>query len=322
MAIMGLGVAVLALGLLLGSLVGLAWLWWRVVRGGSGSALPSCGKCGYAARGVQSLACPECGADLREVGIVTPKAAGAIGVVGFVLLWTLFLPMPACVVSGVAMIFAPHHQTHSSSQTFRPESGGYQVELATEVQSRTSGGGMSSRASTRRLSGASASTVSTVNWGQPTPGQLPDSVELTITHAGSPFALELDPASGAGRYQDAQHQWHAVTDVDEQAMTAWFTSLNIDTTHADVQAEAAELAAAVADLRAGNATYDVSYFTTSGGSSSTYNGPAAWFGWMLGGIWLAIYAAGIAICLWIRRKRLRSDMMATVGAVTGMGTAM
>lgn len=31
---------------------------------------PQCGKCGYIVRGVPSLRCPECGADLREVGIV------------------------------------------------------------------------------------------------------------------------------------------------------------------------------------------------------------------------------------------------------------
>jgi len=31
---------------------------------------PSCGNCGYAARGISTLTCPECGSDLREVGIV------------------------------------------------------------------------------------------------------------------------------------------------------------------------------------------------------------------------------------------------------------
>lgn len=35
--------------------------------------LPFCGKCGYPARGIESLNCPECGADLREVGIVDPN---------------------------------------------------------------------------------------------------------------------------------------------------------------------------------------------------------------------------------------------------------
>ena len=33
---------------------------------------PSCRACGYAVRGLPSFTCPECGSDLREVGIVTP----------------------------------------------------------------------------------------------------------------------------------------------------------------------------------------------------------------------------------------------------------
>lgn len=31
---------------------------------------PACGKCGYATHGISQLTCPECGSDLREVGIV------------------------------------------------------------------------------------------------------------------------------------------------------------------------------------------------------------------------------------------------------------
>jgi class 3 adenylate cyclase len=33
---------------------------------------PACGKCGYAVRGLTTFVCPECGADLREVGIIPP----------------------------------------------------------------------------------------------------------------------------------------------------------------------------------------------------------------------------------------------------------
>jgi len=39
---------------------------------------PSCGSCGYPTRGLGSLDCPECGADLREAGIVTPALVQAI----------------------------------------------------------------------------------------------------------------------------------------------------------------------------------------------------------------------------------------------------
>ena len=35
-----------------------------------------CGGCGYSVRGLRSLICPECGADLRTVGIVPASTTG------------------------------------------------------------------------------------------------------------------------------------------------------------------------------------------------------------------------------------------------------
>ena len=56
--------------------------------GGPKVTEPSCRACGYAVKGLPSFTCPECGSDLREVGIDTPgagqellrraKAAGAL----------------------------------------------------------------------------------------------------------------------------------------------------------------------------------------------------------------------------------------------------
>src|SRR5437868_12809630 len=36
------------------------------------STEPVCAGCGYAVRGLPTFICPECGSDLREVGILTP----------------------------------------------------------------------------------------------------------------------------------------------------------------------------------------------------------------------------------------------------------
>jgi hypothetical protein len=43
--------------------------WW-----GRKVSIPSCRACGYAVKGLPSFICPECGSDLREVGIDTPGA--------------------------------------------------------------------------------------------------------------------------------------------------------------------------------------------------------------------------------------------------------
>lgn len=47
----------------------LLWLLWKFGRRSGGDGEPRCGRCGYLARGLSELNCPECGADLREVGI-------------------------------------------------------------------------------------------------------------------------------------------------------------------------------------------------------------------------------------------------------------
>src|SRR3954453_23556332 len=44
----------------------------RTRRSGSKGPGPPCRACGYAVRGLPSFRCPECGSDLREVGIDTP----------------------------------------------------------------------------------------------------------------------------------------------------------------------------------------------------------------------------------------------------------
>ena len=63
---------------------------------------PSCGKCGYCVRGLQSLVCPECGSDLREVGIITPGSVKPMSTWMRLLAWTLFAPLPALLLAQLA----------------------------------------------------------------------------------------------------------------------------------------------------------------------------------------------------------------------------
>ena len=120
---------------------GLVWLWVRVVRGRKLGDLPVCGQCGYGTRGLTGLACPECGADLREVGIVTPRARGQVGPAKFIGLWTLLLPVPMLVaVSLVLAFFAPHVTTWTTEESLRPESGSFDLlRIGAEATRATSG---------------------------------------------------------------------------------------------------------------------------------------------------------------------------------------
>src|SRR3954468_774378 len=52
---------------------------------------PRCGRCNYIVRGVPSFTCPECGSDLREVGILTSRVTRPIGPGSIIAMWTLLL---------------------------------------------------------------------------------------------------------------------------------------------------------------------------------------------------------------------------------------
>lgn len=49
---------------------------WATSGGGKASQGMSCGACGYSVKGLTQLNCPECGADLREVGIGSGSKPG------------------------------------------------------------------------------------------------------------------------------------------------------------------------------------------------------------------------------------------------------
>jgi len=98
MAIVGLILILILLLLLGGMIVGIVLI--VTSRGSKDHHEMSCGKCGYAVRGLEMLNCPECGADLREAGIVKPgkphrRVWGIVLLVvcGLMLLTCMGLPM-------------------------------------------------------------------------------------------------------------------------------------------------------------------------------------------------------------------------------------
>lgn len=61
-----------------GLIVGIV-LWFTGGKGGTKGEM-SCGGCGYPVRGLETLNCPECGADLRRVGINREQGGGKRGI--------------------------------------------------------------------------------------------------------------------------------------------------------------------------------------------------------------------------------------------------
>lgn len=63
-------------------LLAAAFLLWRRARHRrhhAGTADPACGHCGYLVKGLSTFTCPECGSDLREVGITRRPTVGPAG---------------------------------------------------------------------------------------------------------------------------------------------------------------------------------------------------------------------------------------------------
>src|SRR4051812_1989332 len=88
-------IGLLELLLLVAVLAGLFW-GYRVARGpavpaGADPHAPRCGRCNYIVRGVPSFTCPECGSDLREVGILTGRTGRPTGPGPILAIWTLLL---------------------------------------------------------------------------------------------------------------------------------------------------------------------------------------------------------------------------------------
>jgi hypothetical protein len=65
---------------------------------GVGSDEPHCGQCRYIVRAVSSWQCPECGSDLRNVGVRTGKDQLPFALASRIVLWTVLLPGPAMIL--------------------------------------------------------------------------------------------------------------------------------------------------------------------------------------------------------------------------------
>lgn len=89
--------------------------------GGRVVPVPCCAQCHYPVRGLTTLACPECGADLREVGILTPAMRRSIGPGLAIVFWSLGLPIPAIVLSGLLTSIAiPQRLSYNDSWVLNP----------------------------------------------------------------------------------------------------------------------------------------------------------------------------------------------------------
>ncbi|MFG0260244.1 MAG: hypothetical protein ACF8LK_07805, partial [Phycisphaerales bacterium JB041] len=218
-------------------LVVLAWAGMTVLRAVTlprrASRHPACGRCAYAVAELDSLVCPECGGDLRQIGIVTPKIEmnrrGSMTTA--ILAWTFL-----CGTGGYFLF-----SFVVFSMLFRA---GFNVASATNVWQQ-------------QLIPASGAYRSVTVEYESDFRSLTDDVEIELVLTdGTNRALTLDPTTEQVEGADSQ-----LTVWGGDTVEAWYAESGLDVSDPTIAAEAAEVGRYV----------DLLLMSPNTGTSSTFN---------------------------------------------------
>lgn len=100
-----------------------------------------CGKCGYPTQGLPGLTCPECGSDLREVGITHRGARRGATILGPIWAITLLVFVPGLILGGI-FLSVVYHQGLIRSGTFTPLPDGAWSSKITSIKGTVSSDGL------------------------------------------------------------------------------------------------------------------------------------------------------------------------------------
>lgn len=187
---------------------------------------PACERCDYAVADLATFTCPECGSDLRKVGIVTPaiNASRRGSLLTALLAWTFLSATIAYMVFivgymlvGFSGAMSSMSSTNTWSNTLTPNSRNYQsVELVYDT-----------------------------DWVSIT-----SEMEITLTASdGSAHWIKLDPGTMQVRgLEDEPVAWSGDSIAD------WFASLTLDLTDPAIAAQADEVSRVI-DLTLMSPTY-------------------------------------------------------------------
>ncbi|MEM9415419.1 MAG: hypothetical protein AAGA29_08090 [Planctomycetota bacterium] len=283
--------------------------------------IPACGKCGYPARGLNTLDCPECGADLREVGIMTPNmrrqgVSGCLLPVGF----TVLVLVLALGARPAYFRHIPHRDVVQLNTGLYPNSHAYrEIELVVTVAltytpASQSGGGAStfSGGTYYTKSGSHRTAQRTLSWGILQPPAEIRAIRVKVRPVTNATAwidgfIEVDPQTHSYEWSNPQGNTHqSASPLTHQEVLAFLKACGADANDPGVQRESQELFALIDGVSKGMSNFTLSEFAgpSSLSSHSTSSGPAA--GWGLGylGGWLALWITGL---VWIGRRRKRKS---------------
>ena len=199
---------------------------WQVVRGiarlaaprPSRGRAPRCGRCGYDVTGLTTFVCPECGADLHEVGIVgrtrPPHAKHPKTVQRRVTWWTLLVAVPALATTiWVANIGWPYRILDYYTLDLIPQKPVFQ-----HLQLRIIASGVASDFSQMIR-----------------PLEVDQLDAQTVLSSGKPLRLEIVRGPGAGlEHEELATVVHSISVFDAAEIVAWLKQHGVNTS-ADVE---------------------------------------------------------------------------------------
>ena len=276
---------------------------------------PACGRCGYLTRGISSLHCPECGADLREVGIMTAAARrkqgmGCLMPLGF----TGVVLVLASTLASVLDPHVPYQEVSTLGTNFRPNSGEY-VEVrfeVTAVTTHTGSSGASTGWSSSYSHGSGHFPQNSLSWGVLQPPAQMQSIQIevdpvTTRTAWRSGSMDIDPQTQSFSWIDLQGRTHTGgAPLTQQDVLAFLKTCGADTSQAGVQNESRELFAIVDGLGQGMYHFSLNEFSVWGSSSSSSISQPMRSGWVLGYcvLWIIIWIGGL---VWLNRRSRRKQ---------------
>lgn len=240
-------------------------------------AQPCCAACGYLVRGLPTFICPECGMDLREVGIRTPQMHRTMGPWGWVVVWSILLPLAALIISAIVGDSLFRYGRQRSQITLNsPRSGAY-----------------------------STISINAAGTGRGYPVGFDQVTMVIVGPGGKASKIEVDLPGLAHEYVDASGQRVSKSSgLDGQTILDWMAAAGVESSGPQVAQEAGGLAAMLQLAAAGGGNLNTpGGFSGSSSSSSSGLGPHPLFAPIALGFWLLVWGAGVWRILHGRREK-------------------
>lgn len=246
--------------------------------------MPACGKCGYPARGIDSLHCPECGADLREVGIGKPgqgRGQGTLAVVLFV--YSITFMILCGIFSEVVDDYLPWYGSANARLSLTPTHNEYDARVRIETSETLWGHSFSNSLGFNQNSYSnSGNTPIQISLAGLTPNMEIDvltiGLHLNNVPPGATFRpqMEIDPETAVATWQglDGKTQ-QSSGPLTEQDVLRFLASAGMDEKQSQAITDAQQLHLFLDGLIQRKTQFTMVGFSSysAGGGSSSGGGP-------------------------------------------------